>query len=160
HGVELQLHLDDSLPAIQADSDQLGQVVLNLLVNAQHAVDGRSSGRRVTVTTTFSGSSVHLSVADNGAGVPDDARKRIFEPFYTTKASGTGLGLSMSRAIARAHGGELTLSRTDSTGARFDMSLPLAPVLRPAGATGAQQSLPSDPPPGGAVEQRRRVLVV
>src|SRR5581483_10331665 len=95
------------------DEDQLHQVVLNLLVNAQQALETAPRPRRVTVKVGVdaSGERVVLRVADNGAGVPEDIRSRIFDPFFTTKptGTGTGIGLAVSRGIAEAHGGSLML---------------------------------------------------
>ena len=136
HGIELDLHLADGLPAVCADADQIGQVVLNLLVNAQQALDGIPGERRVVVTTgvedsrNYRGPRVWLRVADTGPGVSPETQARIFDPFFTTKPDGvgTGLGLPMSRALAREHGGDLTLepSRDTGFGAVFRLSLPVS----------------------------------
>ena len=134
HGVDLQLALAEPLPEVSVDSDQVGQVVLNLLVNAQQALSVRDGERRVRVSTGVDrlpgvpGGTVWLRVADNGPGVPAEARERIFEPFFTTKAEGigTGLGLAVSRSLAREHGGELSLDEaSDLGGASFCLRLPL-----------------------------------
>ena len=134
HAVELTMALADDLPPVQADADQLGQVVLNLLVNAQQALAGREGPRRVTVTTGLEARRegreprVWLRVADNGPGVGEEMRERIFEPFVTSKTegSGTGLGLSVSRAIVREHGGDLVLETASAGGASFRLSLPMS----------------------------------
>jgi PAS domain S-box-containing protein len=130
-GVEVTLTLAANLPEVHADGDQLGQIILNLLVNAQQA-PGVS---RVIVTTGIDqggagqGPVAWLRVSDNGAGVSGELAQRIFDPFFTTKpvGSGTGLGLSVSRAIARDHGGDLVLEATPAEqGATFVMRLPLS----------------------------------
>jgi CheY-like chemotaxis protein/two-component sensor histidine kinase len=136
HGIEVDLRLAADLPEVQADGDQIGQVVLNLIVNAQQALAQHGGPRRITVLSGLDGPrSVFLRVADSGPGVPAAVRDKIFDPFFTTKADGmgTGMGLSVSRSIARDHGGDLVLEDT-ATGARFALSLPLraaAPVAAP-----------------------------
>ncbi len=131
HGVHLSLQLDPHQPDIDADGDQLGQVVMNLLVNAQQALASLpASARSIQVSTGHSltpgAQQVWLRVADSGEGIPAALRERVFEPFFTTKSegSGTGLGLAVSRGIAKEHGGELVLEDT-ATGASFVLSLPL-----------------------------------
>jgi two-component system NtrC family sensor kinase len=99
HDIELDLALAGGLPPVQADADQIGQVVMNLLVNAQQALAGFDGTRRVQVETGVRPASaeheaaVWLRVQDNGPGIAPDARSRLFEPFFTTKAEGSGTGL-------------------------------------------------------------------
>ncbi|WP_284614690.1 PAS domain S-box protein [Aquabacterium humicola] len=132
HAIELKLELDGALPAVQADEDQIAQIVLNLLVNAQHVLSQSDGVRRVTLRTGVvpeSGelpASAWLRVVDTGPGVAPDVRARLFEPFFTTKpqGSGTGLGLSVSRTLARKQGGDLTLEDS-AAGAVFQLRLPL-----------------------------------
>ena len=135
HGVELELALEPALPAINADGDQLGQVILNLLINAQQAMAGRAGAQGVRVSTGVEHRRqgreprVWLRVADSGPGVPEALRSRIFEPFFTTKSEGmgTGLGLSVSRAVVLEHGGDLILEHAAApVGASFRMSLPIS----------------------------------
>ena len=118
HDIELELALADGLPAVQADADQIGQVVMNLLVNAQQALAGFDGARRVRVETGVAAGARRsarprsgCACADNGPGVDGGLRARLFEPFFTTKAegSGTGLGLAVSRSLARDHGGDVVL---------------------------------------------------
>jgi len=143
-GVALDLALDPALPEFSGDPDQLCQVVLNLLVNAQHAVSMAPAPRAVRVATTCDGGVIRLRVDDSGAGVPADVAERLFEPFFTTKAEGlgTGLGLSVSRSVAREHGGDLVLGDPSPLGgASFQLTLSApeavavpspAPVTAPA----------------------------
>jgi len=140
HGIELELALADELPVVSADGDQIGQVVLNLLVNAQQALDDTDGPRHVQVCTGVEARREHreprvwLRVADNGSGVSAEARQRIFEPFFTTKPEGigTGLGLAVSRSVAREHGGELTLEPASPIGgASFRLSLPISGLAEP-----------------------------
>jgi len=128
HDIELRLQLDGALPELSADADQICQVVLNLLVNAQQALALVDRARWVSVSTGVNAGSVWMRVADNGPGISAAARERIFEAFFTTKAEGmgTGMGLSVSRALAREHGGELGLEAEQAGGgAVFVLSLPI-----------------------------------
>jgi PAS domain S-box-containing protein len=162
HGITLELALDEQLPEVQADGDQIGQVVLNLIVNAQQALASAQGPRRIIIATGSAPADpaarhpeprVWLRVADSGPGVPEDAAGRIFEPFFTTKAVGlgTGLGLAVSRTIVREHGGELVLE-PGGQGAAFLLTLPVSGEPAPTSAP-----LPLAPPPG---EAHARVLVV
>jgi signal transduction histidine kinase len=121
--VEVALELPDALPPVSASASRLLQVLLNLLLNAGDAMDGRG---RVTLSGRVDGAQVELRVVDSGPGVPADARHRIFDPFFTTKepGRGTGLGLSISRTLVEAYGGTLTLAPSD-TGAAFALRLPI-----------------------------------
>jgi PAS domain S-box-containing protein len=134
HDIELDLALADGLPPVHADADQIGQVVMNLLVNAQQALAGFDGARRVGVETGVRPAgaereaAVWLRVQDNGPGITPDSRSRLFEPFFTTKAegAGTGLGLAVSRSLARDHGGDVVLEPvTSGAGASFLLTLPL-----------------------------------
>ncbi|MCR5885475.1 response regulator [Rhizobacter sp. J219] len=135
HGVEMRLQLADELPSVKADGDQVGQIVLNLLVNAQQALSACDGERRVFIETGVEARRenreprVWLRVSDNGPGVPAELRGKLFEPFFTTKPEGigTGLGLAMSRSLARDHGGDLTLEPTSHQGgASFRLNLPIS----------------------------------
>ncbi|MCE4537375.1 PAS domain S-box protein [Pelomonas sp. P7] len=162
HGIQVTLELLPGLPAVNADADQIGQIVLNLIVNAQQALGARDHGRRLVVATGLAPMTdgdrrrvprVWLHVRDNGPGIAPELRRRIFEPFFTTKGEGvgTGLGLAVSRSIARDHGGELTLL-DDGEGACFALQLPVSG--QPEG--GETEPLPL----AEAGEADARVLVV
>jgi len=126
-GIEIKTLLAAELPDQRVDVDQIGQVVINLLVNAQHVLLEQPEPRSMSVETGRSQQGIYLLVADNGPGVPAELRQRIFDPFFTTKKTevGTGIGLSVSRGIAREHGGELRLLPSES-GAVFELTLPLS----------------------------------
>jgi two-component system NtrC family sensor kinase len=170
HGVQLDLVLADGMPEVQADPDQLGQVVLNLVVNAQQAMANVEGPRCLTLSTGVEAlrptplsrePRVWLRVSDTGPGVPLEVRDRLFEPFFTTKDAGfgTGLGLSVSRSIVREHGGELMLESAPlagtgavASGASFRLSLPIS----------GEAATPSAPLPLDTVsgELHSRLLVV
>jgi C4-dicarboxylate-specific signal transduction histidine kinase len=125
NSVEVVCDVDGRLPAIRGDRVQLQQVLLNLLLNALDAMSD-SSRRRVVTITARSGESVNvIEVADSGHGIPVDQVERVFEPFYTTKLQGLGVGLSICRAIIRAHGGALSAVNNDLGGATFAITLPV-----------------------------------
>jgi PAS domain S-box-containing protein len=138
HNVALQLDLAPQLPSVMGDGDQISQIVLNLMVNAQQALTLTVGERRVHVSTgveqrrTDREPRVWLRVVDTGPGVAPEVRARLFETFFTTKPEGlgTGLGLSVSRSVAREHGGELVLEST-TQGASFRLSLPLSGEAEP-----------------------------
>ena len=147
-GVDVREHYDPELPLVVASREELRQVVLNLVSNAEHAVKGTATPV-ITVRTGTSAGSAFIEVSDNGTGVPAAMAGRIFEPFYTTKAvgQGTGLGLSISLGIAEAHGGTLTLLPSES-GAKFRLQLPTASEsMLPAAQEGAPAL--ADMPVGG-----------
>jgi PAS domain S-box-containing protein len=161
HGIEVDLALDETLPPVLADADQIGQIVLNLLVNAQQSLDAVSGARRVSVQTGVQAASdgsatrIFVRIADSGPGVPEALATRIFEPLFTTRsdASGTGMGLTMSRALAREHGGELELEAPRGAGgASFCLALPAA--------GGAERHPLVGPAPLPATPMLARVLVV
>ena len=124
---------------MHGDADQLHQVVVNLVVNAQQALIGRPAPRRLTVRAWAEGGEAVLEVADNGPGMEPDVASRAFEPFFTTKPQGvgTGVGLSVCHGIVAAHGGRIELDTARGEGARFRVHLPLsqeAEAVRPAPA--------------------------
>jgi PAS domain S-box-containing protein len=126
-GVVVDQRLDITLPQIHADADQLGQVAVNLIVNAQAALADRPDPRVLRIESWKEpDGGVGFAVEDNGPGVPDDLRDKIFEPYVTTKplGAGTGLGLAVCRSILGAHGGTLLLEPAGMGGARFVVRLP------------------------------------
>jgi PAS domain S-box-containing protein len=119
--VELALDVPEDL-VIALDERMIGQVLENLVSNALQSVEGR--GTRVRVVARADGGGVALEVRDDGPGIPPSRREEVFEPFYTTKTRGTGLGLPIARKNAEAHGGSLELDDAPEGGARFTLRLP------------------------------------
>lgn len=133
-GVRVHIDLAVDLPRVPVDRIQMQQVLLNLLRNSIDALEGNPSGQRDVIISTTSGTDgeVLLAVTDNGPGVPESMRERLFMPFATTKEHGTGLGLVISRSIVEAHRGRLEYHAVHSHGARFVVSLPGAGDRKPA----------------------------
>jgi signal transduction histidine kinase len=121
--VELRRDLTDRPTPVRAAPSQLEQVVLNLLENARHAINGRQPGE-ITVRTAVNGHKVTLEVSDNGSGIPPEIRERIFEPFFTTKEPGvgTGLGLAIVATVIRDCRGEIAVDSTPGKGTTFTIS--------------------------------------
>jgi PAS domain S-box-containing protein len=128
-GVTLETHLDPALARVRGDDRQLQQVLLNLIVNAEHAMSSTPL-RQLTVRTRNEGSRVVVEIRDTGTGMTSEVQKRIFEPFFTTKpeGTGTGLGLSVSYGIMQSHGGTLSAQSVVGIGSTFRISLPAAPT--------------------------------
>lgn len=128
-GIRLVTDFAPDLPRVIADPQRLGQVFLNLLVNARQAMEAAGKGRRLTVRTGRRGPVVEIHVSDDGPGIPAELRDKVFEWFFTTKppGEGTGLGLAISREILQAHGGNLRVEETPGGGATFVIELPAAP---------------------------------
>jgi two-component system NtrC family sensor kinase len=107
--------------SVQGQAEKLRQVVFNLIKNA---VEAAGRGGRVQVQVGSGAAGVEVAVADDGPGIGESARNRLFEPFFTTKPTGTGLGLAVSRAIARAHGGDIIANGAPLGGALFTLRIP------------------------------------
>jgi C4-dicarboxylate-specific signal transduction histidine kinase len=128
-GVSVQTQLAKGLPRIQGDRVQLQQVILNLIVNAVEAMNGAAEGSRKLLISTSKPepNGVLVAVGDSGPGLAPDSLDRAFEAFYTTKASGLGMGLSISRSIVEAHGGRLWATANVPQGAVFQFTVPAHP---------------------------------
>jgi signal transduction histidine kinase len=126
HVVSVRTQLADGLPLIQGDRVQLQQVVLNLILNAVQAMGGDADSTREMLITTrqTEPNEVRLGVRDTGPGLNAEALPRLFEPFYTTKPDGMGMGLSICRSIIEAHGGRLWASGCEPRGALFQFTIP------------------------------------
>jgi PAS domain S-box-containing protein len=127
NGVQVRTQLADGLPLIQGDRVQLQQVMLNLIINAMEAMRGVGDGPRELLISTGTSDigDVRVAVRDSGPGLTPAALERLFEPFYTTKPGGLGLGLSICRSIIEAHGGRLWASANVPRGAIFQFTLPV-----------------------------------
>lgn len=125
--------LDTSIPLIQVNKQELGRVFLNIFNNAFQAVSDNqslhihSTSPGVQLVTKRSGDSIQISVIDNGPGIPDSIKDKIFQPFFTTKPTGqgTGLGLSIAYDIIKAHGGTISVESTPGKGSTFTISIPV-----------------------------------
>ena len=138
--IDIALDLDRSLPPIWIDADQIKQVIMNMLVNAQHAVEEKGN---ITISTRRARdprapadadkSMLEISIVDTGCGIPEENLRRIFDPFFTSKAvgKGTGLGLSVSHGIVEAHGGLIEVESKIGEGSKFRVFLPLPPPAGP-----------------------------
>jgi PAS domain S-box-containing protein len=125
-GVGLELALARHPCRISADRVLLEQALRNLVTNALEALSASQAQQRtLTIRTSRDRGVVEVEVRDNGPGVPEDVHERVFEPFFSTKAEGVGIGLAITRSIIDAHGGALTLSPTPGGGATFRFRLPL-----------------------------------
>jgi signal transduction histidine kinase len=126
NGVTVQTELPDNLPHIQGDRVQLQQVILNLIVNAIQAMSGLTEGvRELHIDTESAGAQgVRVAVRDTGPGLSAENLQRLFEPFYTTKESGMGMGLSICRTIIEDHGGRLWATGLQPHGALFQFTIP------------------------------------
>ena len=122
--VRIESKLAADVPLIFGNANQLQQVLMNLMINAQQAIG--EDGGTVDLETQVKGQSVLITVSDTGPGMDDDVAKKIFEPFFTTKpaGTGTGLGLSVTYGIIKDHGGDISVHRASSGGAKFVIKLP------------------------------------
>jgi two-component system NtrC family sensor kinase len=153
--IEITTDLDRDLPPVWVDADLIGQVIMNMLVNAQHAIEDEGSitvrSRRLPEARRPEPDAepvpmVELSVIDTGCGIPEKDLQRIFDPFFSSKevGKGTGLGLSVSHGIVTAHGGTIEVESTVGEGSTFRIYLPLNPPqetqkVEAAGATNEPQ---------------------
>ena len=129
--IDLEERLSNELPLIVINREEVQQIVVNLMLNAEQAIRGTGHRGTIAVRTGVDAETVFVDVIDNGPGVPKELAGRIFEPFFTTKqvGQGTGLGLSVSLGIAEAHGGTLTLV-PQARGSCFRLALPTEPQLQ------------------------------
>ena len=124
--VRVETRLDDQLPAVIGDPVQLQQVILNLIVNAADAMRGVERRLLKIETSWMPSGMIRVSIEDTGPGVRDADRDRIFEPLFTTKSSGMGMGLSICRSIIESHGGTISVAAGAENGTIFCFELPTA----------------------------------
>lgn len=120
-GVKINLELDESLPTAVFDPNQIKQVLINLIKNAIEAME---SGGQITITTGSDGEQLRLAVSDTGKGIPPEILPQIFNPFFTTKKSGTGLGLAVINKIVEDHQGSISVESREEQGTTFIVVLP------------------------------------
>jgi two-component system NtrC family sensor kinase len=121
--VERLMDVPDNLPKVKSNQNQLQEVLLNLILNACQAMGDK--GGRLAFSAVPNGASVTLKVEDNGPGIPPAVLRKVFDPFYTTKATGTGLGLFVTQRIIRSHGGAIEVQSTQGQGTCFTVRLPI-----------------------------------
>ncbi len=127
--IKIETDIASDLPEVMADSQQLQQVFLNLLINAEQAIkEIRDNGKVIIRAERAGKKKIRITFADDGPGIPEGIQGRIFEPFFTTKdvGKGTGLGLSICYGIIEDHGGRITVESTEGQGATFIIELPVA----------------------------------
>jgi C4-dicarboxylate-specific signal transduction histidine kinase len=127
-GIALEIGYEDTIPQISGDFVQLQQLLINLLMNAMDASTTPDSVHKVSLKAHRDGDKVRITVLDNGPGIPNDIRNRLFEPFVTSKAEGLGLGLSICATIAESHGGEIALEDNPAGGTSANLILPVAGI--------------------------------
>jgi len=130
NGISVQTEFADSLPLVEGDRVQLQQVVLNLIINAVQAIGTVVNGAKKVLITTAQGApdGVLVEVKDSGPGMSSETFEHAFAPFYTTKPSGLGVGLSICRSIIEAHAGRLWVTRNQPHGAIFHFTVPAHPA--------------------------------
>lgn len=152
-GVDVRSDFADDLPPVNADADQLVQVLANLVVNAEHALAPLGAEARLSISTRLSRSKkeVIIEVVDNGPGIPEKIRARIFEPFFTTKnvGEGTGIGLAFCHRVVATHDGTIQVGEAKGGGARFTIRL---------SAAQATSSVPTEPDATAPVLGRALVI--
>ena len=121
-GISIDLDLAKDIPQIQGDERFLRQMLINLLKNAKAAMEGGGIAR---LATRFDDETIRITVEDTGTGIPDEVLNKIFEPYFTTKIDGTGLGLTMVYKVVKGHGGDITVQSRPSLGTRFTIQLPI-----------------------------------
>jgi PAS domain S-box-containing protein len=123
-GVRLRRSLAEGLPPCRIDRTLIEEVMLNLITNAAEAMSGASGDKTIEVTSAAHGTGVQVRVSDSGPGIPAGLRDKVLEPFYTTKKSGTGIGLSICHRIVTDHGGSMSIESSKWSGAEFVIELP------------------------------------
>lgn len=125
--VQLSVEVAPSLPELHGDRIQLQQILVNLMINAAHAMSDQTGRRMLSVAVArMSADSIAITVRDSGPGIPEDQLQRLFEPFFSTKQDGMGMGLAICRTTAEANGGKLTVESQPGQGATFVLTLPTA----------------------------------
>ncbi len=140
-GRHIEANVPRDLPAIIGVRDQLVQVFLNLILNA---IDATDTGGQIVVRADFEADQVVIHVEDNGIGIAAENQARLFQPYFTTKKHGTGLGLFVTRALVVEHGGTIEVTSRPGEGTRFCLKLPAAPSAEVRCATHATTAMSTD----------------
>ena len=122
--IDVETTLDQGLPPVRVDVQQIEQIMLNLITNAAEALKASTGARRIFIKTCSDGNDVLLQFGDSGPGIPPEHREKIFDPFYTTKKDGSGIGLSIVRRIVADHRGTITVGKSRWEGAEFIIRIP------------------------------------
>jgi signal transduction histidine kinase len=123
--IEIKCYLPADLPPLRLDADLFKQALLNLMLNSEQAMPG---GGELTITAARDGDGICLSLIDTGKGMSPEVLDKVFRPFFSTKASGSGLGLPMVRKIVEAHGGRIDVQSEVGKGTKFTLRLPIVPL--------------------------------
>jgi CheY-like chemotaxis protein len=163
HKIDTIIDFEQNLPKTMADFNQMQQVCIIILENAQHALMFNTGPKKIRIRTEHIDGSITIRFTDNGPGIPKDIQNRIFEPFFTTKemGKGTGLGLSIAYGIINKHNGKLRVESEPGSGATFIIELP---VVNDQTATDFNSKLPVEETPPSREKAKanlnRRILVV
>ena len=124
-GISLDSALDKDLPLCRVDASLIEEMILNILNNAAEAMHTMETGKRILVTSTLEGQKIILTISDSGPGIAPEIKGKIFDPYFTTKSDGTGIGLSLCQRIVMDHGGSLTVADSKLGGTEFRIELPI-----------------------------------
>jgi len=157
--IEVVTQLEPNLPLVLVDTSQIQQVLLNIINNAQEAIQAGGQAGRIHIVTETRAPNIRISIQDNGPGIPREHLPRLFDPFFTTKevGKGTGLGLSLCYGYIKEHGGTITPFSQLGKGATFLIELPIADK---AEAAVEMAALPEPEKPDAHEGQGKRVLVI
>jgi signal transduction histidine kinase len=123
HAISITRNLQEFLPKLRLDENLMKQALLNIIKNAMNAME--PNGGILTVTTKLSGDNVVLNISDTGSGMDEATLSKIFEPYFTTKDTGSGLGLTMVFKVVKEHNGEISVSSKKGEGTSFTITLPV-----------------------------------
>jgi two-component system NtrC family sensor kinase len=166
NNIEVITEVSPDLPGISVEAEQLIEVLLNILDNAQQAMTGAQEGGKLRITSCAIEDRIRISISDTGPGISSSDLTRIFNPFFTTRNAdrGTGLGLTISQEIMRHHGGTLWAESTPDNGSTFHLELPLDQPLKLSPATStpvvSEVEIALEPAPAAPTVASKRILVV
>jgi signal transduction histidine kinase len=123
--IKIEKSLANDVPRSHADRNLIEEIVLNLLNNAVEAMKGMEVSKKIDIASFTEGGHIIIQISDSGPGVPLEIRNKIFDPYFTTKHEGTGIGLSLCHRIINDHGGTLTVADSHLGGAEFRVEIPI-----------------------------------